>query len=300
MNMADPAAAAAAPAADASGAWWRAVAPSAIPTKQHLHRSFVALLEPPAEKWATERYNTAELADGRHGGGTAPARAAAGLRVLDAGCGDGRVALGLAAGGCRVVGVDVNAGAVAAGNEAATAAAAAAGAEGGSAEFMAGDCCTAVGLAHTLGERAAGGFGVALAQLLISVVGGPAERAALLAALHSQLQPGGTLMLSASAVSDDINPEYAEAYRRGLVETGEQHTYYSRDERGAALYRTHHFTFEELSALVRGAGFVLVSMNKEREVSSRRSDQAAWFLYVVAAKADVPYRAPPAADASGL
>ena len=210
------------------------------------------------------------------------------------------IALGLAAGGCRVVGVDVNAGAVAAGNEAATAAAAAAGAEGGSAEFMAGDCCTAVGLAHTLGERAAGGFGVALAQLLISVVGGPAERAALLAALHSQLQPGGTLMLSASAVSDDINPEYAEAYRRGLVETGEQHTYYSRDELGAALYRTHHFTFEELSALVRGAGFVLVSMNKEREVSSRRSDQAAWFLYVVAAKVDVPYRAPPAADASGL
>ena len=35
--------------------WWRDAAPAAIPSKQHLHRSFTAVLEPPAATY--ERYN---------------------------------------------------------------------------------------------------------------------------------------------------------------------------------------------------------------------------------------------------
>ena len=91
----------------------------------------------------------------------------------------------------------------------------------GRATFVAGDCASAASLAAALGERS-GGFDVVLAQLLLSVIGGPAERTALLAALRSQLRPGGKLLLSASGVSDDINPSYAETYRTGLEETGEQ------------------------------------------------------------------------------
>ena len=93
--------------------WWRDAAPAAIPSKEHLHRSFTAVLEPPAATY--ERYNTAALADGSHGGG-AVGREHSMLRVLDAGCGDGRIALGLARAGCDVVGVDVNAAAVSAAN----------------------------------------------------------------------------------------------------------------------------------------------------------------------------------------
>lgn len=273
------------PAADS---WWCSCDPASIPSKENLHRSFVALLQP--EGYFVERFNTGALNDGAAGGGSQQqAGQQQQLRVLDAGCGDGRIALGLARSGCNVVGMDVNPAAVAAANAAAAAVvlsppgASESGTGGlGTAEFVDGSCGEASTLAEALGDRSAGGFDMVLAQLLVSVVGGAAERAALLLALRGVLRPGGKLLLSASAVSDDINPDYAEVYRRGLEETGEEHSYISRDESGGALYRTHHFTFGELSALVKESGFELVAMNKEREASSRRPDQAAWFIYVVA------------------
>ena len=87
---------------------------------------------------------------------------------------------------------------------------------------------------------------------------------------------GGT---SASGVSDTINPGYARLYAEDLPLTGEQHTYLSRNASGDVLYTTHHFTVPELHDLLEAAGFDEIRVTTERETSSRRPDEAAFFLY---------------------
>ena len=42
---------------------------------------------------------------------------------------------------------------------------------------------------------------------------------------------------------------------------------------------THHFTVDELTSLLEAAGFDEISVATERETSSRRPDEAAYFLY---------------------
>ena len=198
-------------------------------------------------RYVVERYNTGALADGQHGGGSSGEAAVRRRRVLDVGCGDGRVALELAHScGCDVVGVDVNAAAVAAANAAAAAAqlhpqtgASAAHissgdgeGDGGSAVFVVGDCRSPRSLGEALqsvtdsSNDNSAGFDVVLAQLLVSVVGQHSDRVALIQACHSQLRPGGKLMLSASAVSCDLEPVlYSALYRQGKEQTGEEHSY---------------------------------------------------------------------------
>lgn len=61
-------------------------------------------------------------------------------------------------------------------------------------------------------------------------------------------------------------------------------TYISRNSEGEALYVTHHFTQEELSAMLSDAGFDVVQFLVEKETSSRRKGMAAYFYYVVARK----------------
>lgn len=266
--------------------WWRAAAPASIPSKTRLHRSFTTVLGV-AENVVYERYNTAALVDlpaaDKRKPRPASEGASAALRVLDLGCGDGRIALGLGRHGLDVVGVDVNAAAVAA----ATLSAAAEPeihSNGGSARFIVGDCCAAGG--PLVGDSICGGapgFDVVLSQLVISIVGGYEQRQRLLLCAREMLRPGGILLLSASAVSMDINPEYEQTYARGKQETGEDFSYLSRDaESGAVLYMTHHFSYAELRALIAECGgFTLHGLHKEKETSSRRPDQAAWFLYAV-------------------
>lgn len=96
-------------------------------------------------------------------------------------------------------------------------------------------------------------------------------------------------MISASGVSADINPKYAVLYEQDAAATGEQHTYYSRGANGEALYRTHHFEYEELHRLLDECGFETTGLHKEKEASSRRPQEPAWFLYATAIKrADLP------------
>jgi len=130
-------------------------------------------------------------------------------------------------------------------------------------------------------------FSIVVCQLVISLVGGVAERARLLQNAHDVLEPGGWFYLSASGVSDDINPGYARLYDEDFAETGEHGTYFSRGGDGKILYSTHHFTEPELRALLEAAGFEVLRIAVKKEASSRRPDEAARFLYAVARKPEI-------------
>jgi hypothetical protein len=132
-------------------------------------------------------------------------------------------------------------------------------------------------------------------QLLLSVVGGKEERRRTLQYAARRLKPpsspsssssGGTIYLSCSGVSDDINESYAELYRQDAAATGEEYTYYSRDDDtgGKILYTTHHFKIEEVKELLEDTGFEDIRIEQKKEASSRRPDEAAYFLYVTATK----------------
>jgi hypothetical protein len=97
--------------------------------------------------------------------------------------------------------------------------------------------------------------------------------------VRENLRPGGWLYLSASGVSDTINAGYARLYADDSHLTGERHSYLSRNEQGEVLYMTHHFTAAELVQQLEAAGFSQISMTTEKESSSRRPDEAAYFHY---------------------
>ena len=191
--------------------------------------------------------------------------------LLDVGCGTGRLARRLFDVGFSVVGVDISPTAI--GEASGLAVATDIG--GPSLRFDVADVSAAE---H---PRIDGGpFDVVVCQLVLSIVGGVRERENLLRCLHAHLRPGGNLYLSASGVSDSINAGYARLYADDGPLTGEPSSYYSRDEKGTILYTTHHFSAEELLALLTGAGFVEVHIETEREASSRRPEEAAFFHYV--------------------
>ncbi|KAL0486642.1 demethylmenaquinone methyltransferase [Acrasis kona] len=119
-------------------------------------------------------------------------------------------------------------------------------------------------------------------QLMLSVVD---DRVRLLQNAKNNMIPGGVLYLSASGVSSDINPKYKDLYERDFKLTGEMHTYYSRDPTtNEILYKTHHFTEEELDSLLKEQGFVNIKIHKIKETSSRRKEEQAYFLYASANK----------------
>jgi len=200
------------------------------------------------------------------------------LALLDVGCGSGRLAQRLAEQGFAVTGVDISAEAVRAARELAVA-----GAAGPRPRFVEAD------FAADRPPRIEGGpFDVAVCQLVISIIGDARDRTTLLRNIHTNLRPGGWLYLSASGVSDTINPGYARLYAEDGPLTGERHSYYSRDEHGEILYMTHHFTVDELTDLLEATGFGRIDVTVEREASSRRPSEAAHFLYATC-RADGPH-----------
>lgn len=192
------------------------------------------------------------------------------LTVLDVGCGSGRISQRICERGFSVLGVDINP----EGIEAARALPTPAGVAGGSLRFAVADIA-----AESAAPLEGSPFDVVVCQLVISIIGTPTQRANLLRHVHGAMRPGGRLFLSASGVSDAINPGYARLYAEDLPLTGERHTYLSRDASGEVLYATHHFTDQELLHLLDAAGFAEISITTERETSSRRPDEAALFLY---------------------
>lgn len=192
------------------------------------------------------------------------------LAVLDVGCGTGLLARRLYDQGCSVLGVDVNPAAVRAAGELAVPA----DARGRSLRFVEADFATD-GPPGIEGAP----FDLVVCQLVLSIIGDARQRAHLLRHVREHLRPGGRLYVSASGVSDTINAGYARLYAEDFPRTGERHTYLSRDDRGEVLYTTHHFTAEELVALLEAAGFDRIDVTTEKETSSRRPDEAAYFHY---------------------
>jgi len=229
---------------------WRRFDVGAIPSKE---------ATPHLDTFLAERGTTAA--------GLAP------LTVLDVGCGDGRLGKRLYERGFSVVGVDISPAALKTASELF----AGADAPGHSLRFEEAD------FAADDPPRIAGSpFDLVVCQLVLSIVGDLGHRRNLVRHLRHNLRPGGWLYLSASGVSDTINPSYARLYAEDFPLTGERHTYYSRGEGGRILYTTHHFTAEELVALLEAEGFGQISVTTERESSSRRPDEAAYFMYASA------------------
>ena len=192
------------------------------------------------------------------------------LTLLDVGCGSGRLSRRLFEQGFSVLGIDISPGAIHAARQRTVAADAA----GRSLRFEEAD------VAADDPPRLDGGpFHVVVCQLVISIIGTIRQRANLLRHVHDVLRPSGHLFLSASGVSDTINAGYARLYAEDLHLTGERHTYLSRDAGGEVLYATHHFSVDELASLLEAAGFGEISVMTEKETSSRRPDEAAFFLY---------------------
>ena len=192
------------------------------------------------------------------------------LTLLDVGCGSGRLSRRLFEQGFSVLGIDISPGAIHAARQRTVAADAA----GRSLRFEEAD------VAADDPPRLDGGpFHVVVCQLVISIIGTIRQRANLLRHVHDVLRPSGHLFLSASGVSDTINAGYARLYAEDLHLTGERHTYLSRDAGGEVLYATHHFAANELASLLEAAGFGEISVMTEKETSSRRPNEAAFFLY---------------------
>jgi len=192
------------------------------------------------------------------------------LALLDVGCGTGRLGRQLYERGFSVLGVDVNPDAVRAAQELAVAA----DAPGRSLRFVEGD------FAAEQSPRIDGGpFDVVVCQLVLSIIGDARQRTNLLRHVHGNLRPGARLYLSASGVSDTINAGYARLYADDIHLTGERHSYLSRNHEGEVLYMTHHFTADELVQQLDAAGFGQISVTTEKEASSRRPDEAAYFHY---------------------
>lgn len=203
---------------------------------------------------------------------TAVAEEAGGSRLalLDVGCGSGHLSRRIRDSGFAVVGVDINPDAIHAAQRLAVPADAA----GGTLRFAVADFA-----ADVSPSLDGGPFDVVVCQLVMSIIGDVRQRENLLRHVHDAMRPGGRLFLSASGVSDTINPGYARLYAEDLPLTGERHTYLSRNASGDVLYTTHHFTVPELHDLLEAAGFDEIRVATERETSSRRPDEAAFFHY---------------------
>jgi len=199
-----------------------------------------------------------------------PANSPKPLGLLDVGCGSGRLSRRIHERGFSVLGVDVNEAAIRAARSLASPADAAA----HWLRFQEADFAAA-----QAPRLDAGPFDIVVCQLVISIIGAIDNRVNLLRHMRANLRPGGWLAVSASGVSDTINPGYARLYAADEPLTGERHTYFSRNERGEILYATHHFTADELAGLLAAGGFGEISIATERETSSRRPDEAAFFLY---------------------
>jgi SAM-dependent methyltransferase len=210
------------------------------------------------------------------------------LQILELGCGTGELATSLAEKGHRVVGIDVNEGAIVQAQTSYQQRIASNYNDSnkiGTATFLVGDVTTFrlehLSSTHSLPEK----VDFCILQLLLSIVGNASKRYQTISSAHHSLKSGGYIYVSCSGVSDTINPNYKKLYEQDYPVTKEMYTYFSRSSKdGCILYETHHFQMMELKLLLENCGFVDVHVQQVKEASSRRPEEAAFFLYAVARK----------------
>jgi 2-polyprenyl-3-methyl-5-hydroxy-6-metoxy-1,4-benzoquinol methylase len=185
-------------------------------------------------------------------------------RIIDVGCGCGTVSDIIAKSGFQVYGIDINENAIEYAKE-----------HSNRCNFLKADITSLNRL--PFGDHY---FEGAVCQLLFSVVGDLRTRKRVLINLKRILTKEGRLFASFSGLSDDLNEEYRKIYSTDLSLTAEYGTYFSRDNNGTILYKTHHFTEEEINELLASSGFSIQDIYVKIETSSRRKDQKARFFYV--------------------
>lgn len=203
------------------------------------------------------------------------------LSILELGCGCGELSVSLHCRGHDVFGVDVNREAI---ETARRKAPGIANSTNTRIAFRVSDIAREPG---TTVCEAQEDYDLCVMQLLLSIVGTKDQRKNALRVAHGALfSKKGILYLSCSGVSDEINPNYKRLYEEDASALSEDyglHSYYSRDsENNNILYATHHFTKEELESLLSEEGFGDIHIERHTETSSRRPDEAAYFLYATA------------------
>lgn len=172
------------------------------------------------------------------------ALAAGGARILDLGCGQGRILAKMGGGAGVRCGVDRNAGALAR-----------AAREIPQALFACADI-----LCLPFADKT---FDAACMQAVMTLF---EHRQARLSALAEVRRVTRSRLFIADFLLTPENEYYAKRYAKGLEETGEYGTFLVR-EGNAILYTAHHYSREELAGLLGETGFVVESFDEARAVT---------------------------------
>lgn len=193
-----------------------------------------------------------------------------GYKILDIGCGFGKISLELASFGYAVTGIDVNNEAIRL-SEAAAKDLAANMKTGEKAEFM-------VGTAFALPVLDLS-FDLAVMQAFLTTVQGPKERVRMIAEAFRVLKSGGYLYLVEFAQNWHLQP-YRERYLQDFPLTKEEGSFLARTpETGRVEFIAHHFTEKELVFLLVDSGFEIDYFRVE-ELRTRTGNKILGFVIV--------------------
>lgn len=193
-----------------------------------------------------------------------------GYKILDIGCGFGKISLELASLGYSVTGIDVNTEAVRL-SEAAAKDLAVDMKEKGKAEFRVGDASTLPFLESS--------FDLAVMQAFLTSVPDPEERARMVQEASRVLKHDGYLYLVEFGQNWHLQL-YRRRYLQDLPVTKEEGSFLARNpETGEVEFIAHHFTEKELVFLLVDSGFE-VDYFRVEELRTRTGNEILGFVIV--------------------
>ncbi|MDI3539065.1 MAG: hypothetical protein PWQ52_188 [Methanolobus sp.] len=189
-----------------------------------------------------------------------------GCKILDIGCGTGKVSIPLASQGFCVTGIDIN-------PEALQMAASPSSAH----ECTQSPLFARTGATHLPFPDAS--FDVAIMQAFLTTIVSKDERARIVREAHRALKPGAYLYIAdfGQTWHSEI---YRERYLRDLPVTKEEGSFLAYDEQtGEVAYTAHHFTEKELVFLLVENGFEVEFFKRDTFVT-RTGNQVNGFVMV--------------------